>query len=250
MPEGPRVRRPARDQAVLQSEMGALDPAFRLAGIGTQNFDVELVQRPAEPGHSIASRHAGPRHPKDAMLVAIEGNRLAVRLDRLPGRLEIGQGALARHELQEHQPAGRVVDEHEQRHLRAAILEPPMFAAIDLHQFADTVAPVAGPVDGLGRGLALDPKALGNHPLAQGLARDRQRMQLGRLLRCEGRPEIAIALAEDGHGSDPHGVRKPPVADHQRASISVTCWRRRASWISLRRRCRRRLALSSAVTGK
>ena len=35
-----------------------------------------------------------------------------------------------------HQPAGRVVDKHQQRALRPAVLEPPMLAAVDLYQFA------------------------------------------------------------------------------------------------------------------
>jgi hypothetical protein len=40
------------------------------------------------------------------------------------------------------QPASGVVDEDEQGALRAAILEPPVFRAVDLDEFAD--APDAG----------------------------------------------------------------------------------------------------------
>jgi hypothetical protein len=46
-----------------------------------------------------------------------------------------------------HQPAGRVVDKHQQGALRPAILEPPMFAAVDLHKFADAVTPRARLMD-------------------------------------------------------------------------------------------------------
>src|SRR5271155_108063 len=60
---------------------------------------------------------------------------------------EIGEGRLALDKLQMHQPARRIVDEYEQRALRAAVLEPPMLAAVDLHQFADTLAPIARLVD-------------------------------------------------------------------------------------------------------
>jgi hypothetical protein len=35
-----------------------------------------------------------------------------------------------------HQATGRVVGEHEQCALRATILEPPVLAAIDLHELA------------------------------------------------------------------------------------------------------------------
>jgi hypothetical protein len=37
-----------------------------------------------------------------------------------------------------------VIDKHQQSALRPAILKPPMLAAIDLHQLADTLAPAAG----------------------------------------------------------------------------------------------------------
>ena len=78
--------------------------------------------------------------------------------------MEIGEGRLAFDELEMHQPAGRVVDEHEKRALRPASLEPPMLAAVDLDQFADTVAPVAGLMDVLSPLLAIEPQPGFNHP--------------------------------------------------------------------------------------
>ena len=61
--------------------------------------------------------------------------------------MEIGESRLALDKLEVHQPAGRVIDEHQQRALRSAIFEPPVLAAVDLHQFADALAPVAGLMD-------------------------------------------------------------------------------------------------------
>ena len=55
--------------------------------------------------------------------------------------MEIGKRRLALDKLQMHQPAGRVVDKHQQSTLRPTILEPPMLAAVNLHQFADALAP-------------------------------------------------------------------------------------------------------------
>jgi hypothetical protein len=57
-----------------------------------------------------------------------------------------------------HQPTRRIVDEHEQRALRAAILKPPVLAAVDLHQLANTVAPEAGLMDALSPLLAIEPQ--------------------------------------------------------------------------------------------
>ncbi len=63
------------------------------------------------------------------------------------GRMEIGEGQLRLDELQMHQPAGRVINEHQQGALRPAIFEPPMLRAVDLHQLANAVAPPSRLVD-------------------------------------------------------------------------------------------------------
>ena len=69
------------DQAVLQGAIDALDPAFRLARIGTQDLNVELRQRPAELGHALTTLHVRLRHPEHRMLVGVERNRTAVGLE-------------------------------------------------------------------------------------------------------------------------------------------------------------------------
>jgi hypothetical protein len=60
--------------------------------------------------------------------------------------------------------SGRVIDKHQQSALLPAILEPPMLAAIDLHQFADTVAPGAGLMNLLPPLLAVSPNPSLDHP--------------------------------------------------------------------------------------
>jgi hypothetical protein len=55
--------------------------------------------------------------------------------------MKIGKGRLALDKLQMHQPAGGVVNKHQQGALRPAILKPPMLAAVDLDQFANALAP-------------------------------------------------------------------------------------------------------------
>jgi hypothetical protein len=54
--------------------------------------------------------------------------------------------------VQLHQPAGGVVDEHQQRAHRSPVLEPGVVAAIDLDELAQAGSPVARLVD-LGRAL-------------------------------------------------------------------------------------------------
>ena len=74
------------------------------------------------------------------MLVGVEGDRAAMVLEIALAGLEVGEGALRAHEAQLHQPAGRIVDEDEQRAGVGAILEPAMLAAVDLHQLAQGLA--------------------------------------------------------------------------------------------------------------
>src|ERR1700719_1252125 len=80
------------DQAILQGLVGALDAALRLRRVGAQNVDVERVQRAPELGHAVTLDCPGAIDPKDAVLVAVEGDRLAVRLEILTGRLEVVEG--------------------------------------------------------------------------------------------------------------------------------------------------------------
>src|SRR6202035_431068 len=73
------------DQAILQGLVGALDAALRLRRVGAQNVDVERVQRAPELGHAVTLDCPGAIDPKDAVLVAVERDRLAMRLEVLPG---------------------------------------------------------------------------------------------------------------------------------------------------------------------
>jgi hypothetical protein len=76
-------------QAVLQGFVRPLDPALRLARIGADNLDVERVERTAELGHAVAADGPLVIDAKDAVLVAIEGDRFAPGLQIGPGRMEI-----------------------------------------------------------------------------------------------------------------------------------------------------------------
>src|SRR5215472_17857345 len=107
------------------------------------------MQGAAELGHPITTKRTRMVDPKHPMLVAVKRNRLAPGLQISAGRVEIGKGRLALDKLQMHQPAGRVVNKHQQGALRSASLEPPMLAAVDLHQLADALAPRSRLMDAL-----------------------------------------------------------------------------------------------------
>src|SRR6516164_248753 len=87
----PPSRGQALDQAILQRLVGALDPPFGRARIGANDVDVERVQGAAELGHPVTAKRAWMVDPKDAVLVAVECDRLAPGLQIGAGRMEIGK---------------------------------------------------------------------------------------------------------------------------------------------------------------
>src|SRR5215831_7601530 len=136
-----------------------------------------------------AGRRRGARAPRSAdrawmidaehpVLVAVEGDRLTPGFEVGASRVEIRKGRLALDKLQVHQPTRRIINEHEQRALRTAILKPPVLAAVDLHQLANAVAPGAGLMDALSPLLTIDPQAGLVRPQPQCLTTERNPMNL------------------------------------------------------------------------
>jgi hypothetical protein len=74
--------------------MGAFHPPLGLAGVGTQDLDVEVRQGAAELGHAVASCRILLADPEDRMLVGVERDRFAVGLQIAPEDLKIREGAL------------------------------------------------------------------------------------------------------------------------------------------------------------
>jgi hypothetical protein len=70
---------------------------------------------------------------EDAMLVAVEGDRLAPLLQIGLRRVQIVEGVLRGSKAQMQQLAGGIVDIDEQGAFGAAVLEPPMMLPIDLN---------------------------------------------------------------------------------------------------------------------
>ena len=152
----------------------------------------------------------GAVDPKDAVLVAVERYRFAMRLEILAGRLKVVEGRFRLDELQMHQAAGGVVDIDEQRALRTAALEPPMLGAVELYEFTEAIAPRPRLVDALEPVFSPNPKAGPDHPLPQCLDPKVQAMQLAQLFGRQGRTKIGIALPHDSqHGLAEHRTQSP-----------------------------------------
>lgn len=105
---------------VLQRLIGAFDSAFGLRSVGADDVDVQLVERATElrqATRSILLRTM--RRAKDAMLVAVEGDRLAPFLQIRLGGDQVVERVLGTSKAQMQQPARRVVDVNEQGAFRA-----------------------------------------------------------------------------------------------------------------------------------
>ena len=189
------------DQPVLQGQVGALHAALGLAGVGAHDVDVQLVQGPAElRDATLAELRLGHR-PEDARLVAVERHRLAVRLQVAAGCLEVGKARFGGHEAQLHQPAGGVVDEHQQGARWRSLLEPGVITAIDLDELAQAVAAVARLVDLGGALPAWYPQACRHHQRPHSLLAEDDPMAFLQLLGGQGRTKVGVALANDRDGT-------------------------------------------------
>jgi hypothetical protein len=111
--------------------------------------------------------------------------------------MEISEGRLALDKLEMHQAAGCVIHKHQQGALRPAIFEPPMLAAVDLHQLADTLAPMTWLMNLLPPLLAVGPNPGLDHSQPKGLTPECDIVNLAQLLRRQGQAKIPIPLAND-----------------------------------------------------
>jgi hypothetical protein len=139
----PLSRGQALDHPILQRAKRAFDASLRLRAVSANDVDVQCQQRAAELGHSVTAGSVLAVHPEDAVLVAVERHRLAVLLQVGAGRLEIIKRRFRGDEPQLHQPARRIIHKSQQCARRAALLEPGVLRTVDLHQFAQAIAPPA-----------------------------------------------------------------------------------------------------------
>jgi hypothetical protein len=103
--------------------------------------------------------------------------------------------------VQLHQPAGGVVDEHQQGARRRSLLEPGVITAIDLDQLTQAVAAVAWLMN-LGSALpARRPQARRHHQRPHSFLAEDDPMALLQLLGCQGRTKVGVALANDRDGT-------------------------------------------------
>src|ERR1700746_328166 len=86
------------------------DASLCLRAVGTDDVDVQRQQRATELGHTVTAGRLLAVHPEDAVLVAVECDRLAVLLEIRPGRAEVIKRRFRSDKPQLHQSARRIID--------------------------------------------------------------------------------------------------------------------------------------------
>src|SRR3954451_20707788 len=87
-----------------------------------------------------------------------------------------------------------------------------MLAPVDLNQLADALAPRTRLVNPFQALLGGDPQPIRDHPLAQRLPTEPDRVQLAQLFGCQGRAESPVTLANDRQRRGPKLGGLAPVA--------------------------------------
>jgi hypothetical protein len=107
------------------------------------------------------------------VLIAIECDRFAMLFQIGQGRAEVIECRFRGDEPQLHQSARRIIDKAERRARWPTILEPGVLRAVDLHQFAQAIAPPARLMRQEETMATVLSQPISDHSAAQGLARDR-----------------------------------------------------------------------------
>src|ERR1700760_3314244 len=109
--------------------------------VSANTIDIELKERPPELRVAWTFDRSGAVDAKDAGLVAVERQRLAVARQVLACGLKISERRLGTGKTHHHQAARRIVDINDRCAHRRAILEPAMLTAVDLDQLAQARTP-------------------------------------------------------------------------------------------------------------
>jgi len=202
------------DHPILKGLKEPLHPPLGLGGVGREQLDSQLAQRPPtltrglDPGQLLVHGEWG-RRVIGRMFVRVDGQRNPIPSHVAREAVQRGDRPFLRVEPGKHS-AARIVDVRHQHATRPAPLEPVMVRAIELHQFAHLRLPLPPrPVWALPPHEMTDPAL--PPPPPQGLVAEREPMPLGQLLGRQRRPEIPIPLRIQlqHHGLDL--VRDPPI---------------------------------------
>jgi hypothetical protein len=172
-----------------------------------------LAESAAELAHALGTAcGALGVDAEDAVLVAVERDRLPVALQVRDGGPEVVESRLGLDEAQLHQIARRVVDVDQQRAARPTAFEPRVVAAVDLDELAVALAAIPRLVR-LGYALVpRDPQPSRPHPGPERLPGHADAVQLPELLLGERRAEVSVLVAYDGDDLVLDLSGDPPVA--------------------------------------
>ena len=101
-------------QAILQGQDDTFDTTFGLGRVGANDLDVQFLHSPSKLGQGITGTTTALIDTKDAVFIAVEGDRLAVGTKILVTGLGVAEEAFVLDELQVDQSTTGIVDEDQQ----------------------------------------------------------------------------------------------------------------------------------------
>ncbi len=139
-------------QAVLKGAEEALDPPLRLWRVSPDPRDAQLTERAPDLGLAWdaaellvdGERGAGIR-AKDAVTIGVDGRREAIATDELSQQEEVAVRIFLETEDGPQHPARGVIDGGEEDEAGAAVLEPGMMTAVELHEKPRLRHPLSAP---------------------------------------------------------------------------------------------------------
>ena len=176
-------------QPILQRLEQPLYASLGLGAVRADRLDLQLQQRTLELRGLVV---LGVGLGEDAVAVAVQRQWCAVALHKCVQQLQVAPGGLLLEELRCQHTAGCVVDKGDQTTLDRAPFEPVVVAAIDLHQFAQTLAPGPRAVHALGPALLGMPQPGLHHPAPQGLHAVAQAVLALQILVCQLRTKVGV----------------------------------------------------------
>jgi len=192
--------------------MRPLNTAFGRCRVCADAINVELIQRTTKLGVAWAAHGLRSVDSKDARLVAIERERLAVALDVRSGRFEIRECRLRARKVHDHKSAGRIIDVYQCRASRRPTLKPTMLAAVDLHEFAQASSPRTRLMHLRRSKLARNPQTRGNLQLPNRLFGDHDVVPTTQLLSRQRRAKVRVLLTQDPNDALSNRGLQRPVA--------------------------------------
>jgi hypothetical protein len=213
-------------QAILQHAPEAFDAAFGLRAVGGDEGDGQLFQGAAELGRLTFTGELFLDGPvvvvadEDAAVIAVKSERHTVAAEQLFQQAEIAESGFRGEELGGQDFAGGVVLHAKSGELGAAAFEPVVWAAVELHEFAEARGTHTALAMSGSAAFSRRPETMLTQQAAQGFATQGKAFALGQLLAKMVVVKARVDATRELHDALAHGVRQAAMTGPAAVGVS------------------------------